>query len=146
MTLLRLGLLVAMWLFVLGVLNTLRRDLTQSNRMARPQRIVRAQRAPRSRRRGSHLLMTLASGEQRKLDLGDSPITFGRAEDNVVILDDDYTSTHHARVIARERGWAVEDLGSTNGTWVDRKRITGATLLQSGQRIRIGKTELEVRA
>jgi len=145
LTLLRLGLLAAMWMFVLGVLSTLRRDLLQTSRTARPQRIAKMERTPRSRRRGSHIVITTSNGEQRKLELGTSPITFGRSEDNVVVLDDDYTSTHHARIVPRERGWVVEDLGSTNGTWVDRRRITGATLLHSGQRIRIGKTELEVR-
>ena len=90
--------------------------------------------------------MTLANGEQRRLDFGTDPLTFGRADDNTVVLDDDYTSSYHARIAPRERDWAVEDCGSTNGTWVDRKRITSATLLQPGQRIRIGRTELEVRA
>lgn len=90
--------------------------------------------------------MTSAAGEQRRLELNDQPITFGRSSENLIVLDDDFTSTHHSRIVPQERGWAIEDLGSTNGTWVDRKRITSATLLQAGQRIRIGKTELEVRA
>ena len=145
-TLLRLGLLAALWLFVFGVLSVLRRDLTQSGRNVRPQRIRRPPKPPRSRRRGMHLLMTSATGAQQRLELNDQPITFGRAPENRIVLDDDYTSTNHARIAPRERGWVVEDLGSTNGTWVDRKRITSATLLQPGQRIRIGKTELEVRA
>lgn len=145
-TLLRLGLLIALWLFVFGILGVLRRDLTQTGRSVRPQRIVKAARAPRGRRKGMHLLMTLATGEQRRLELGDQPLSFGRSGENTVVLDDDYTSTLHARITPRERGWAIEDCGSTNGTWVDRKRIISATLLQPGQRIRIGRTELEVRA
>ena len=145
-TLLRLGLLAALWLFVFGALNVLRRDLTQSGRSVRPQRITRAAKPPRVRRGGMHLLMTSAAGEQRRLELNDQPITFGRSSENLIVLDDDFTSTHHSRIVPQERGWAIEDLGSTNGTWVDRKRITSATLLQAGQRIRIGKTELEVRA
>lgn len=132
-----------MWLFVFGVLSTLRSDLVPAARAPRPQRILRA--PSRIRRKGAHIMMTLASGEQRRIDLSGQPVTFGRADDNMVILDDDYTSAHHARIVQRERGWAVEDCGSTNGTWVDRRRITGATLLQPGQRIRVGRTELEVR-
>lgn len=147
LTLLRLGLLAALWLFVFGILSTLRRDLTQTGRSVRPQRISKAPKAPkmRGRRKGTHVQMIMASGEQRRLDLGDQPLTFGRATDNTIVLDDDYTSSYHARIVPRERGWAVEDCGSTNGTWVDRRRITSATLLQPGQRVRIGKTELEVR-
>lgn len=148
-TLLRLGFLIALWLFVFGILSTLRRDLTQGGRRVRPQRITKAPKTPKTPRRsrkGTHLIMTLATGEQRRLDLTDQPLTFGRGEDNLVVLDDDYTSTHHARITPQDRGWAIEDCGSTNGTWVDRKRITSATLIQPGQRIRVGKTELEVRA
>ena len=145
-TLLRLGFLIALWLFVFGILSTLRRDLTSGGRRVRAQRITKAPKAPRRSRKGTHLMMTLANGEQRRLDLNDQPLTFGRGEANLVILDDDYTSTDHARISPRDKGWVIEDCGSTNGTWVDRRRITSATLIQPGQRIRIGKTELEVRA
>lgn len=145
-TLLRLGFLIALWLFVFGILSTLRRDLAQGGRRVRAQRIPKAPKPPRRSRKGIHVMMTLSNGEQRRLDLNEEPITFGRGDDNQIVLDDDYTSTHHARITHRDKGWVVEDCGSTNGTWVDRKRITGATLIQPGQRIRIGKTELEVRA
>ena len=145
-TLLRLGFLIALWLFIFGILSTLRHDLISGGRRVRAQRITKAPKAPRRSRRGTHLMMTLANGEQRRLDLNDQPITFGRGNDNLVILDDDYTSTDHARISPRDKSWVIEDCGSTNGTWVDRKRITSATLIQPGQRIRIGKTELEVRA
>ena len=81
----------------------------------------------------------------QRFDLTDVPITFGRGEDNSCILDDDYTSTLHARITPREQGWVVEDCGSTNGTWVERRRISSPTPLRSGMHVRIGKAEIVVR-
>ncbi len=147
LTLLRLGLLVALWLFVFGVLSTLRRDLFAE--ATRPSR--RTPVAPRTRsrlhpRRGAHLVVALADGSTRRIGLGDEPITFGTADDNTVVLDDDFTSGHHARIVRRERGWVIEDLGSTNGTWVERRRITAAAPISDGMHVRVGRTEIVVGA
>ena len=147
LTLLRLGLLVALWLFVFGVLSTLRRDLAGDPRTARVRsaRQPRAHaQAPRRRGRGAHLVITRVDGTTQRLELGDAVLTFGRADDNSVVFADDYTSTHHARITRRERHWVVEDCGSTNGTWVDRRRITTPMPLTPGMRVRIGKAEIVV--
>lgn len=146
LTLLRLGFLVALWLFVFGTLGVLRRDLSAVARPHARRRpgVVRAARA-RRRRRQAHLLVALSDGSTRRVELGDQEISFGRGEDNTLRIVDDYTSTHHARISARERGWVIEDCGSTNGTWVERKRITSPTPLAPGMRVRIGRTEITVR-
>jgi pSer/pThr/pTyr-binding forkhead associated (FHA) protein len=60
------------------------------------------------------------------------------------VLDDDYASGRHARVFPHEGGWWVEDLGSTNGTFVDDERIDGPTVLEPGRTLRIGQTVLEL--
>ena len=60
-------------------------------------------------------------------------------------LDDDYVSTRHARIASSGDQWFVEDLGSTNGTYVGNSRISQATAIQLGTQIRIGKTILELR-
>ncbi len=150
LTLLRLGLLVALWLFVFGVLSTLRRDLLAEGRITRPHLAPKAppvqERRRRRSRRGAHLTVAMSDGSTRRIELAAEPISFGKAEDNTVVLSDDYTSTHHARITARERGWIVEDLGSTNGTWVERRRITSSTPLHPGMHIRIGRTEITVAA
>jgi pSer/pThr/pTyr-binding forkhead associated (FHA) protein len=96
------------------------------------------------RRRRAHVVVALSNGTVQRLDLAETPISFGRGSDNTVLIDDDYTSTHHARISARERGWVVEDCGSTNGTWVDRKRITSPTPLAPGMKVRIGRSEITV--
>ena len=65
--------------------------------------------------------------------------------DSTLVLDDDYASNRHARISPHEAGWFVEDLGSTNGTYVERTRITEPTRVPLGTPVRIGKTILELR-
>lgn len=79
--------------------------------------------------------------------LGSQPITIGRAPDNTVILKDEFASSHHARVYIDPTSgrWAIEDLGSTNGTVVDGMRMTQPVILPSGVPVRIGGTTFELR-
>lgn len=80
----------------------------------------------------------------RSMDLTDE-IIIGRAEKCHLVLDDSYVSQMHARFFSRDGSVMVEDLGSTNGTYVNRRRITSPTELQRGDRVKIGKTVLEMR-
>ena len=90
--------------------------------------------------------MTGGSLEGTSVPLGDQPITIGRAPDSTIVLDDDYVSHRHARLAPDAQGrWIVEDLGSTNGTYLDRQRITGPSPIANGIPVRIGKTVLELR-
>jgi pSer/pThr/pTyr-binding forkhead associated (FHA) protein len=82
-------------------------------------------------------------GESASLD--DAPILIGRGSDASIRLDDDYVSTRHARIASSGDQWFVEDLGSTNGTYIGSHRLTQPTTLQLGTKIRIGKTTLELR-
>jgi pSer/pThr/pTyr-binding forkhead associated (FHA) protein len=77
--------------------------------------------------------------------LGEAPVTLGRSHDSTIVLDDDYVSTRHARVYPRDGQWLVEDLGSTNGTYLDRTKVNGPTPVQIGVPIRVGKTVVELR-
>ncbi|PLS29241.1 FHA domain-containing protein FhaB/FipA [Bifidobacterium parmae] len=74
-------------------------------------------------------------------------ITLGRAASNTVVLDDEFVSSHHARVYADPRSgqWAIEDLGSTNGTVVNNQRLTVPTVLPARVPVRIGATTFELR-
>jgi pSer/pThr/pTyr-binding forkhead associated (FHA) protein len=85
-----------------------------------------------------------ASTSGKNFDLGQE-LTIGRADKCHVILDDTYVSQVHARIFARGDSYLLEDLGSTNGTYLNRKRVGGATELQRGDRVKIGKTVLEMR-
>ena len=79
------------------------------------------------------------------MGLSESPITIGRANDTTLVLSDDYASSRHARLFPQDGQWLVEDLGSTNGTYLDRSKVTRPTPVPSGVPIRIGKTVLELR-
>jgi pSer/pThr/pTyr-binding forkhead associated (FHA) protein len=77
--------------------------------------------------------------------LNGEPITLGRGNDVTLQLDDDYVSTQHARFVTNGEQWFVEDLGSTNGTYLGGTRVTRATPLASGTPVRLGKTVVELR-
>lgn len=76
--------------------------------------------------------------------LGDE-LTIGRASTCTLVLDDAYVSQMHARIFPRNDRFVVEDLGSTNGTYLNRQRLTSSADLQRGDRVKIGKTVLEMR-
>ena len=100
-----------------------------------------------TKRRGTptHLLVTEGSNAGERVDLERAPILIGRGADAAIRLDDDYVSTRHARIAASGDQWFVEDLGSTNGTYVGTVRITQPTTITLGTQVRIGKTLLELR-
>lgn len=147
LTLLRFGFLALLWFFVIITISVLRRDLAApgdtplSGATTRAPR--RAARQPRARAR--NLVVTHGSLQGTILPLGSAPVTIGRAPDCTLVVEDDYASSHHARLYQTEGRWIVEDAGSTNGTWIDRTRITGPTLLEVGTPLRIGRTVLELR-
>ncbi len=75
-----------------------------------------------------------------------SELTIGRSEQCHVRIDGDtYVSSVHARIFPRDGSYMVEDLGSTNGTYLNRRRITAPAELQRGDRVKVGKTVLEMR-
>jgi pSer/pThr/pTyr-binding forkhead associated (FHA) protein len=99
-----------------------------------------------SRSSGAPRKLAVTEGELAGtvIPLGTSPITVGRAADSTLVLKDDYASSRHARFFPSDGQWIVEDLGSTNGTWIDRTRITGPTVLRVGAKVRVGRTTLQL--
>ena len=91
--------------------------------------------------------MTIVEGGNagESVSLDQAPPLIGRGHDAAIRLDDDYVSTRHARVAASGDEWFVEDLGSTNGTYVGPVRITQPTTIGLGVQVRVGKTILELR-
>ena len=79
------------------------------------------------------------------LQLDKQPVTIGRADGSTLVISDDYVSSNHARLVPDGDAWVLEDLGSTNGTFLDRDRVTAKTKVPIGTPIRIGKTVLELR-
>ena len=152
--LIRLAFLAILWLFVIAAVGVVRTDLfgaSRSSRKARRQlkaasRPARPPRGGRNNRGDPHrLLVTSGALAGTSLGLTDQQITVGRANDATLVLNDDYASSRHARLFPQDGQWIVEDLGSTNGTYIDRQKVTQPTPVPVGVPIRIGKTVLELR-
>jgi hypothetical protein len=97
-------------------------------------------------RRSGDKLVVLEPNERRgqTFDLGEE-LTVGRAEGcGVALPEDTFVSQLHARVFRRNGSFYVEDLGSTNGTFLNRKPVTTAVQLRKGDRLQVGKTLLEL--
>ncbi len=104
-------------------------------------------RAPSRRPKKAPRKLAVVEGDSLKgksFDLADE-LLVGRADKCQLVLQDTYVSQVHARIFPRGEGVVVEDLGSTNGTYLNRRRITSPTELQRGDQVKIGKTVLEVR-
>lgn len=158
LTVLRLGLLALLWLFVLAVVGVLRADLfgtrvtTRRTEPARPRvRRAAADAGEPARPKRATLVVTEGALRGTTLTLGQAPVLIGRAADCTLVLDDEYASTRHVRITANPGagpegdGWLVEDLQSTNGTFLGRDRLTTPTPFEPGTPLRIGKTVLELR-
>jgi len=153
--LIRLAFLAVLWLFVIAAVGVVRTDLFGQARQGRQRRRQRKPpqpkppRQPRTGRPGrgtpQRLLVTAGGLAGTSIGLSDQQITIGRANDATLVLNDDYASTRHARLFPQDGQWIVEDLGSTNGTYLDRQKVTQPTPVPPGVPIRIGKTVLELR-
>ena len=75
----------------------------------------------------------------------DASMVIGRAPEAELRLDDTFASSQHARIFGRNGSWYVEDLGSTNGTFVNEQKLMGPAMIQPGDSIRIGQTTMEIR-
>ena len=156
LTIIRVAFLAALWLFVIAAIGVVRTDLlggpasaTRRGRARQAQNLrpPRQTRPPQRAGRGSprFLIVTAGALKGTSLDLTQQQITLGRANDATLVLNDDYASSRHARIFPQDGQWIVEDLGSTNGTYLDRQKVTRPTPVPLGVPIRIGKTVLELR-
>ncbi len=161
--LIKIGYLALLWIFVLVVAAAMRRDLmprrrrTASGRAAavpaaaaaKPEKPRKPGKEPKPAKpkRGQPKTLTVTAGSLAgtTIELAGAAITLGRAADNTLVLDDDYASSHHARLRPYDGGWLVEDLGSTNGTFLDKAKVGAPTPVPVGVPVRIGKTALELR-
>jgi pSer/pThr/pTyr-binding forkhead associated (FHA) protein len=161
LTVIRLGLLALLWIFVFSVVGVLRGDLYgtrvlnrgKTRSQHRPPREPVAQASPAtpkatrasSRRIPTTLTVTEGSLAGTTLSLMDSGVLLGRNPECTLVLDDDFASGRHARIFRRDGGWFVEDLGSTNGTFLETQRLTEPMPVEAGSTLRIGKTIFELR-
>jgi pSer/pThr/pTyr-binding forkhead associated (FHA) protein len=152
LTVIKVLYLALLWLFILSAVSVIRSDLfgrtVPSSDQSEPQELESPPPPPKrtKRPRGEPRVLVVTQGSQagQSAALADGVILIGRGADCQIILDDDYVSTRHARVVSGENGIYVEDLGSTNGSYVNGQRITAPTTITMSDAVRIGKTILKL--
>lgn len=155
-TLLKLGYLALLWVFVLSAVGVLRRDLygtrITQRRKKRPATVSGPAPVPAAGSSSGggfstsprRLIVTSGPLRGTSLPLGGHPIMIGRAPGCTLVLDDDYSSSRHARFFSESGKWYVEDLGSTNGTFVRDERISGVVPIGPGVPVKIGQSVVEL--
>ena len=153
--LIRFAYLAILWIFVFGAISVIRSDMfgarpdgppAASRREQRAQSKAASKRGPKKTRgQPSKAVVVDGSNSGLSASLDDAPILIGRGPDAAIRLDDDYVSTRHARIGRSGDTWYVEDLGSTNGTYIGSRRLTQATAISLGARVRVGKTTIELK-
>ncbi|MBQ3829058.1 MAG: FHA domain-containing protein [Aeriscardovia sp.] len=103
--------------------------------------------SPVSPSRSDTTVLVIVDGQKAGMTFPLPPsCTVGRAPDNSIVVPDQFISSHHARIYKSKKGeWVLEDLGSTNGTYLDEKQIAGPVIIKPGQLIRLGATSFELR-
>ncbi|HEU0183015.1 FHA domain-containing protein FhaB/FipA [Agromyces mariniharenae] len=168
---LQLGFLVLLWVFVFAIVYSLRSDLFgQRVRKLQPEAAAAAPApaaafpaaapapsahpaAPASGPGGetastenaTRLVITSGQKAGAEFPLGRDEITIGRSSDSAIIIRDDYTSTHHARLMLWNGRWMIQDLDSTNGTFLNGSRVTVPTPIPLGATVKVGATTFELR-
>jgi hypothetical protein len=165
---LQLGFLLLMWVFVFVVVFALRSDLfgQRVRRMPPPASAgapaaapavspaaataavtepVRRQPPLADDTTPKRLVITSGPREGMAIDLPAEQLTIGRSSESGLVIRDDYTSTHHARLMLWNDQWVVQDLDSTNGTFLDGVRVTLPTPIPPNVPVTIGTTTFELR-
>ena len=171
---LRIGFLLLLWLFVFAIVYALRSDIfghgARKPQVAQAGQPAQQQARPASAppvlpnnpappvlpannrkhekatiHNVSRLVITAGPKEGLEVSLGRDPLTIGRAPDSGLVIRDDYTSTHHAKLLLWNEDWMIQDLDSTNGTFLGGKRISSPTQITLGTPIKVGATSFELR-
>jgi len=173
--LLQIGFLVLLWFFVFAVVYSLRADLfgVKARKLPEPAAAATPSPAPNATapappspaaatapvsspaaRSGidkatteSVARIVITSGPKAGLEvpLGSEPVTIGRSSESGLVIRDDYTSSHHARLLLWGEQWMIQDLDSTNGTWHNGERVTTPVPVIVGATIKVGATTFELR-
>lgn len=116
----------------------------QTNRDAAPSAPRAAKPARRSKKTPTKVAIIEGSLSGKSFGL-DGELLIGRGDRCSIVIDDAYASQVHARIFTRGENVMVEDMGSTNGTYLNRQKVTSPTELRRGDHVKIGKTVLEMR-
>lgn len=142
---LQILLLVLLYLFVARAVRAVIRDVVAPPQLFSAPPEAGGRRTQASASAPTELVIHQPSGRPRVIPLDSHDVTFGRADTSTVVLDDQFVSEAHARVYWSDGNWIVTDLGSTNGTYVNQRKVTAPQPLAPGDQIGIGKTTVQVR-
>lgn len=145
---LKFGFLALMWLFILFATNVIRTDLF-GRRVSVAE--LSSETSPRPRTGPTSAaparlaaISGRSAGSSATLPALGNEIFLGRSPQSDLVIDDDYASGQHAKIWRDVEGYVIEDLTSTNGTYVNDERITRPTRFGDGDEIRIGRTHLQM--
>jgi len=160
----RIAFLVVLWIFLFSIISVIRADLFGQKIVSRvaeanaPQR-VSSPVMPAAPSNATENLMTeptgvnatklvITEGDRKghTLRLDRREISIGRADNSDLVISDEYASTHHAKLVLVNNDWLLQDLNSTNGTYLDGSRIGTPAVVKLNTPMRIGKTVFELRA
>ena len=165
--LLRIGFLVLLWFFVFAVVYSLRADLFGVRVRKMPAaEAAAAPAAPAAKTKPAapapnaptkpggpattstvtKLVITSGPKAGLELPLGNEPMTIGRSSESGLVIRDDYTSSHHARLLLWGENWMIQDMDSTNGTFLGGERVGAPVAITIGTPIKVGATTFELRA
>ncbi len=149
LSVLKYALVALLYFFIFRALRSVATDLSgrraPSNQGQGPKASKSKAKAPRGGRAPTTLVVHAPEARKpRSVRLSDG-LEIGRAEACQVRLEDTYASQHHAKLSTRDGAWMLEDLGSTNGTYLNDRRVGAPTEVHAGDVVRIGKTVLELR-
>jgi pSer/pThr/pTyr-binding forkhead associated (FHA) protein len=147
LTVLQIALLVLLYFFVWRAVRAVVLDMygPRESRRSRPAEQPRQKPARRGRGRPTKVVVIDEKGGKAGTHRLSGTIQIGRAPSCQIRLTDTYISQLHAKITERNGSWVVEDLGSTNGTYLNQRKVTSPAAISPGDRIRVGKTVLEVR-
>lgn len=144
----KVSFLALLWLFILFVANVIRTDMM--GRKVPAADLPKIAPAPKRRGFGRNkqvpTKLVVVQGRQQGLEVPVAQvINLGRSADSTINLDDDYASTRHAQLVQVDaERWAVHDLRSTNGTFVNGARVEAPVQIRIGDVVRIGRTQLKL--
>ena len=170
----RTGFLAVLWIFIFAIISVIRSDLfgqkvVNKVASAKAPKVVSAPSAPNTLTRAigglaaaaanatasiaadanavaTKLVITEGDRKGHTVRLDRREITIGRSEDSDLIIDDEYASTHHAKLVQVNNDWLIQDLNSTNGTFLSGSRVGTPAVVKPNTPVRIGKTTFELKA
>ena len=155
----RTGFLVVLWIFVFSIISVIRSDLFGQKVVSKvaeanipavfsspPTASGSSDSQPKPGATASKLVVVSGEKTGTEIALAGRQLTIGRAGDSDLVIDDEYASTHHAKLVFINGDWLVQDLDSTNGTYLDGVKVSTPQVVALNTQVRVGQTIFELRA